>query len=457
MGSWVEQELCTLELNDARRERRLKRIVDRLASQPSLSIPRACADKAEMNATYYAWNSPHVTPEAILAAHRDATVERLSSLPVVLVATDTTNIDLTTHESVEGLGHLDNKTRFGLKVHSAVAISPEGGFLGTLHQHVWARDPQALGQFKERRKRDLSEKESQRWLDTLDAVQQVIPESTVGVLVGDREADIYGLFAHPREAHMELLVRSAWNRRTENGYLHDRVRAELPCGKLTITVPRSEKRAERTAVLTLRYAKVSILPPKNLVSKMGKQGVEVWIVLAEEETPADGVKDPVSWLLLTTLPMNNSADAAQCVAYYTRRWLIERFHYVLKSGCGVEKLQLHSIDALETALATYDVVAWRLLNLTLHARLTPEAPCSVVFEQAEWEALCVRSTKKSIPPKKPPTLHEAVRMIAKLGGFLGRKSDGEPGVKTIWQGLVALHEVVETYTAMRGIPSPRLC
>lgn len=456
MLSWAEKEMSTLDLGDVRRNGRVTRILDTLASHPGSSVPHACKDKAAMNATYYSWNSPHVTPAGVLAAHRDATVERLRSLPLVLVPNDTTNLDYTSHDSVEDLGHLDNKTRFGLKVHTAIAVSPEGAMLGTLHQDVWSRDRSEVGKFKTRRKRDIEDKESRKWLDTLDAVQVAIPDTTTAVVIGDREADIYQLFVHPRDAHVELLVRSAWNRRiAESDYLHDAVRKVLPCGKLTIEVPRADGRQARKATLILRYADVSILPPSHMPRKLGFKPAEVCIVLAEEESPPAGAQ-PVCWLMLTTLKVTGAGDAAQCVNFYSRRWLIERFHFVLKSGCRIEQLQLKTIDALESALATFDVVAWRLMYLTYQARLTPNAPCTVVFEQAEWEALCIRTSKKPEPPKKPPTLREAILLVAKLGGFLGRKSDGEPGVKTIWQGLMAFHECVEMYAAMREIRPPRL-
>lgn len=454
MHSWADKEMQTLELGDVRRSRRVAQMLDTLASKPGMSVPQACADKAEMNATYYAWNSPHVTPQAILGAHGNATVERIRQLPLVLVPNDTTNLALSSHEGVEDLGYLDRKG-VGLLAHSAIAVSPEGVMLGVLHQELWSRDPAERGKKPDRALRGIADKESQKWLTALDAVQASVPETTIAVVIGDRESDLYPLFAHPREAHVELLVRSGQKRRVaEKGLLSDAVSAVLPCGTLTVEVPRADKRPARLAKLTLRYTTVHILAPKNQLNAKGLKPIEVNVVLAEEEAPASGV-DPIRWQLLTTLPVASAREAAQCVTFYSRRWVIERFHFTLKSACRIEKLQLGTRDAFETAFATYSVVAWRLLFLTHQARVTPDLPCDVVFEQAEWEALCVRVSKKPQPPKKPPTLREAVRMIAKLGGFLGRKSDGEPGVKTLWQGLVALHECVEMYTAMRGIRPPQ--
>jgi hypothetical protein len=178
--------------------------------------------------------------------------------------------------------------------------------------------------------------------------------------------------------------------------------------------------------------------------------VKLQVVLAQEEDLSDGVK-PISWLLLTTIDINSFEVAAHCVRWYTYRWLIERYHYTLKSGCGIEKLQLETGHRIDMALATYSIVAWRLLWLTYEARYNPDIPCDTVLEADEWRSLCATINKNPIPPKKPPTLREAVRMIASLGGFLGRKGDGEPGVKTIWLGLRRLYDITATWKLIHQI------
>lgn len=172
--------------------------------------------------------------------------------------------------------------------------------------------------------------------------------------------------------------------------------------------------------------------------------MKLQVILALEENPPSSVK-PISWLLITSLKINGFEDATRCVRWYTYRWLIERYHYTLKSGCGIEKLQLETGRRINMALATYSIVAWRLLWLTYEARFNPELPCDTVLEADEWQSLCATINKNPMPPKKPPSLKSAVRMIATLGGFLGRKSDGEPGVKTIWLGLRRLHDIAATW------------
>jgi hypothetical protein len=164
-------------------------------------------------------------------------------------------------------------------------------------------------------------------------------------------------------------------------------------------------------------------------------------LLVEDINPPSNDK-PIHWLLLTTLPIDTFDRAWQCVVWYSLRWLIERFHFTLKSGCKIEALQLETAARLCNALATYSILAWRLMGLTYQARLFPDASCQSVLQTAEWKILR-RKFEPMNRSKKPPTLRQAVRWIAQLGGVLARKGDGEPGLKTLWRGIGKLHHLVE--------------
>jgi hypothetical protein len=170
------------------------------------------------------------------------------------------------------------------------------------------------------------------------------------------------------------------------------------------------------------------------------------VVLAQENKPPKGVP-AVRWLLLSTLPVRRFADAVRLVRWYARRWLIERYNYVLKSGCRLEQLQLETEERLERALATYAVVAWRLLWLTYAARREQEQPCDEVFEAEEWQVLQLHSGQEATAA--PPSLREVIAMVARLGGFLGRQGDGVPGVRVIWRGLSRLEDLLTGYRLAR--------
>jgi hypothetical protein len=222
------------------------------------------------------------------------------------------------------------------------------------------------------------------------------------------------------------------------------LRATAAAGTMTVDLRRGDDRPPRQAVLTIRFATLEIAPPSNHPRRKELPHLRLTAILAEEEHPPPGQK-PVRWWLLTTLPIATLADAMQAVRWYARRWLVERYHFVLKSGCQVEKLQLGTAQRLERALATYAVVAWRLLWLTYEARQAPDASCETVLPREQWQVLHCVVNKTDTVPATPPSLREAVRQIARLGGFLARKGDGEPGVKTIWRGLRRLEDLVVGY------------
>jgi hypothetical protein len=455
MQHWAAHELSAAHLGDTRLNRRLWALVEALAAQPATSVPLACRSWAATKAAYRFWDNPRVTPEAIRKAHGRATRERLRSHPTVLVIQDTTALDFTAHPHTRGLGPLASSHRQGLLVHSALAVSIGGVPLGLIHQAVWVRDAGAIGQRHRRRQRPTAEKESQRWLTATTACQSAIPEAIRAVIVADREADVYDLFAKERRAGLELLIRACRDRRVqqEAGCLWS-VMARSPAGgELTVTVGRRGDLPDRDAVLTLRWCSLTILPPRHHLQRRQLAPIPLEGVLAQEESPPEGVC-PVSWLLLTTLPVGSLSQAKQCVEWYSQRWLIERYHYVLKSGCRLEELQLETAQRLERALATYCLVAWRLLWLTYEAREHPTLPCDTALEPEEWQALYATIHQSLQLPAAPPSLREAIRWIAQLGGFLARRGDGEPGVQTLWRGLRRLHDITATWQLLHP-PLPR--
>jgi hypothetical protein len=447
LNSWAEQELRHADLGDDRLNRRLVRLVTDLAARPEASVPQATEDWAATKAAYRFWDNPRAAPDAIRAAHRQATLDRLPPADgPLLVVQDTTLLDFTAHPATTGLGHLIHRKHFGLLAHSALLVRADGVPLGLLHQHVWARDPSQRGQRKDRRRKQTAQKESRRWLDALHATEAALPADREVLTIADREADFYDLFATPRRPGHHLLIRAKGRRGVQHParLLGPAVRAAPVAGRLTITLRRGDDRPPRSAVLAVRFGHFRIKPPSTHPRRKELAPLALWAVLAQEESPPPGQK-PVCWLLLSTQPVGTLEEAVQAVLRYSRRWLVERLHYALKSGCRVEQLQLGTAQRLRRAIATYSVVAWRLLWLTYEARRQPQAPCTVVLAAQEWEVLH-RAVNPDVPvPTQTPCLREAVRQVARLGGFLARRGDGEPGVKALWRGLRRLHDLVAGY------------
>lgn len=389
-----------------------------------------------------------MTFQSILNGHIEGTVARGRSCQTVLSIQDTTDLEYTSHPHTEGLGFLNQTKQQGIKVHSCFAVSGDGHPLGLLHQHCWVRPDPPIKKKDPRKvanaQKPIEEKESYRWLTTLSAAEEKLAGQVQLVQVADREADIFELFAQPRQANSELLIRAKCNRKVKHelGSLVPTLNQAPILGQMTVELARNPKRAARTAHLQMRAITVTIEVPQHLSSQAQLKPLNLHAILVEETVPPSDGSKPIRWMLLTSLPIETFEQVCQCVRWYSYRWLIERFHYTLKSGCGVEDLQLQTRDRLLKALATYNIVAWRLMAITYQARLTPDVSCEAFLEPEEWRLLRRKFVPKS-RSKKPPTLRQAMIWIAQLGGFLARKGDGNPGLKTLWRGLSKLHHLLE--------------
>lgn len=476
--AWVAQELGQAHLGDPRRTQRLVGLVSVLAAHPGASIPDACGSWAATKGAYRFLDNAAVTPDAILAAHTASTRARMAAEPMVLLVQDTTSLDFTSQRHTTGLGPIGRQADGpqGLEVHTTLALDAAGIPLGLAAQQVWARDPSAHGQKHARKQRPIADKESQKWLTGLLASTADLPAGPRALMVGDREADVYDLFLLPRPVGVDLLVRGSWDRAVlppaedeapippadaaaaatpadaapavavAAAYLWATAAAWRVQARRPFAVPRKEQQPERTATLSLRFGTVQLRPPRARRAE-SLPSVRVSVVLVQEEEPTEGVT-PLRWLLLTTLPVEEATGAWQVVTWYSSRWRIEQYHYVLKSGCQIEQLQLDTAERLERALALYAVIAWRLLWLLYTARRTPAASAAPALSRAEWQTLWCVQHEQPTPPPEPPTLREAVRWIAQLGGFLGRTRDGEPGVKTLWRGWQRLTDMTTTFVLL---------
>jgi len=431
MSDWVDEELCTLDLGDKRRQTRTAQMLDTMAKHPSGSIPETFQTPPEIKAAYRLLSSDAVEPQMLHSAMYQAAWERAAHHESILAVQDTTHL------------HFANEQVADFWVHSTLAVSADGVPLGLVDQKVWQRDEEAAGTRHQRRQRPIEEKESFRWLESLHNVDAQLPEGMSVLTVADREADIFELFARRRAEGSELLIRASRDRKVagEHRYLFDKVKAAPVAVEFCICLRRRPDRGPRDAQVQVRFTAVSLQPPRNGVHAADLEAVQVWAVLVEEVGSPAG-QSPISWLLVTTVEVSDAEAARLCVRNYGLRWLIERYHFVLKSGCGIEHSQLRSVDALRRLLALYCIVAWRVLWLTYASRIWPDAPCTVAFSELEWQTLWRLKGGVVELPESVPRLAEATRMVARLGGFLGRKGDGEPGVKVLWRGLMRLQDIV---------------
>lgn len=448
---WAEEEFGAAELGDKRLNARLVQLAGILGEKPQNSLPDASGEPATLKAAYRFFDNDQVTPEGILQSHIEATYRRMASLKLVLAVQDTTYLDWTTHPDTEGLGPLASANRQGLLAHSTVGFSQERVPLGVLQQQVWARDAETFAQLKDHKQRAIEDKESHKWLQSLAAVEaahKACPD-TLFVSVGDREADIYDLFMLKRSPGVDLLVRAAENRRVESAerYLWAAVAASPVVASAEVKVPPRNGQAGRTAHLEIRWREITLRPPLKRAKEKLPQ-VPVWAVWAVETAPPPDLP-AVEWLLLSTVPVLTTEDALQRLAWYACRWGIELWHKVLKSGCRIEARQLETAERLKRCLTLYAVIAWRVLYATMLSRAVPGASCLALLNEPEWQALYCAIHHTTILPPTPPTLSQAVRWIAQLGGFQNRKRDGHPGVTVIWKGFQHLSDLTYMYLVFR--------
>lgn len=464
MQTWVEEELATADIGDERLDDRYRVVLDQLSKKPSASIPTACGVWRETQAAYRFFDNSRVDVDEVLNPHRDATLKRIAEHEVVLLVQDTTEIEVTrANEEMEGAGPLNDESRIGFMDHALLALTPDRIPLGVVEADIHARDwdefreNQKDKKAKKRKQRTspIEEKESYRWLEGLRTGHEVadeIPGTTI-VVISDSEGDIYECFAEGQpergERKAQWIVRACQDRnvvgQSEPGSslkLWDEVGSTRVLGSLEIAVSkntpkstdpskRNQARSARQAIATVQAKRVVVRGPDRPGGRASN--IEVNAVLIRETNPPKDEK-PVEWLLLTSLPIRSFAKVCLIISYYCCRWQIEIFFRVLKSGCGVEKLQFESAERFTPCLALYMIIAWRVMYTLMLGRECPELPADRIFSDDEWKSVYT-VVKKKPAPKTAPKLGDMIPMIASLGGYLGRAGDGPPGPKTMWIGM----------------------
>jgi len=317
-------------------------------------------------------------------------------------------------------------------LHPTLCITPERIPLGISDAWMWSRGKTK----KEDQERPLI-KESDRWIEGYERVAEMADRCRQNrlVYVADREGDILSLMARAKALNTpaDWLVRAKHNRKlSKDEKLWGRVDKQEVMNRVSFIKPRKKGQKSRQVQQEIKVLRCTF-PVK------GKEGIEVTLVQAKEINPPRG-KSPLTWRLLSNRIVENEAQACELIDWYRCRWEIEMFFDVLKVGCKVEKLQLSSKERIEKALIMAMIVAWRVMYLMRLGRACPDLPAELIFDSLEWKSSYVL-LEKTIPIKVP-TLNTVLRNLATLGGFLGRKSDGDPGAKSIWIGFQRIQDCV---------------
>jgi hypothetical protein len=329
----------------------------------------------------------------------------------------------------------------GVMMHSALVMNEQKLPLGVLGLRLWCRDNDQVGINKQRKSRNTMEKESAKWIWGVEQTSKHL--SGLGreiVLIGDAESDMYDLFAESRASDVHILARISQNRLVNVGdkqvKIFDALDASPVIGSYELDLPK-EKRA---AKLVVRNCPVILGPPRGY-KLANSRSVVVWAVDIRETDAPNGA-EPLHWRLMTSLYVGSFDECRYIADCYTARWSIEEFHRTLKTGCRVERLQLESISRLRPAIALLCVVAYQVMYLTRYARSYPEAPANNIATEDERETVETWVRMHRFAVYDVLTAAQYVRGIGFVGGFRGRKSDGEPGMQAIWQGLRDLTNLV---------------
>ena len=452
--SWVQDEMSTANFGDSRLNARLVRFMERLSQRPGDSIPAACGGFAETIAGYRFLDNEKVSFEKVLQPHKDSTLQRMQSCPVVLLAQDTTEMDKVISLGPKGMGTIKTQKKHSRRLHPTIAFTPERLCLGIVEAQWWNRDTPSPRQ--ERRHKGIVEKESQRWVDSYQAscaAQGQLPDTLV-VNLADAEGDLYEWYVDHQEyspdTQAQWIVRASQNRRLvepAQTKLWSALDQAPALGVLEVEVKARPQRPARRANVTLRTATVKLRAPDRPDHKL--PCVPINVVLAREEKPQQGI-EPLEWLLLTSLPVTTFEQASTVVEWYGVRWCIEVFFNVLKNGCQVSRLQLETEERLLPCIGLYLISTWRTLYALMLGRACPQLSCETVFETAEWQAAFI-VVKHSKPPTVAPSLGEMISLITGLGGYLDRKHDGPPGPKVMWIGMQRIRDFVIAMEAQKAL------
>ncbi len=314
--------------------------------------------------------------------------------------------------------------------------------IGLAYQQVWKLDEVVHKKTESRAQRQKrANRQSQRWVRAVDAIGR--PSTAVRwVRVGDRESDVFDFFEQVKATDVDFCIRIMQNRRlqdwTENDphHLIDQAQQLTAQGERDLDLPAKAGQRARTAHLLVSWQQVTLRLPRNTTGQ--ETSLTAWVVRTWEPDPPLGVT-ALEWLLLTSVPVQTPADALQRIDWYTCRWIVEEYHSCLKTGCAIEKSKLQHAERLQRLLAFVSIPAVRLLQLRDMSRTTPQRLAVQVVQPVLVQIIAYRIHTNPITL----TLASFWREVATLGGFLGRKSDGQPGWKRLWHGWLRLLDWAE--------------
>lgn len=416
---------------------------------PSASLPNQMPKWGDLKAAYLLFAEVEVTYKELTKPHFLNTYERasLQGQGYILFIQDTTEIDYTTRKCTQGLSHIGDGKGQGMLLHSTLVAIPGlvPKLLGLAAGKVWTRAKETRHGKETPTERTKRPTEGDNWAESLERIGRApdVTSGTTWVSVGDRASDVFSYLVRAAALGWHCLLRVTQNRMIidELGVtkkLKDYARSLNAQTEILHALRGRDGKPKREVLLSVAYAPVTLLMPKLKNPKNGENSIQAWAIRVFEPEPSKGTK-AIEWILLSTLPVTTNEEAFTRVNWYRHRWLIEEYHKCLKSGCQVEKRQLKTADSLMALIGMLSVVAVFLLSLRNMSRELPDEPAIKYVPADVVKVIALRSQKSP----EQLNVRQFFREVAMLGGFIGRKSDGDPGWQTIWKGWLRVQDMCE--------------
>jgi Transposase DNA-binding/Transposase Tn5 dimerisation domain/Transposase DDE domain len=446
-NTWAREMFGDCDLGDRRRTERLVKMAGRVAENPSGSLPDQMGTWAELKAAYRLFDSPQVSFDAVARPHWQHT--RRQARGRTLVLCDTTELDFgIRRDDIAGLGPTGNGTGRGFLLHNALMVdAATRTILGVAGQVIHYR-PKTKSSNKETSTQKLKRpRESEVWGRVIVDVGPP-PAGVEYVFVCDRGADNFEVFCHSRQQNSHWVIRAkARNRKllTRDGQsvtLGGLLPRLTLLGTYELHLRARPGQPARTAKIEVRSGSARMPAPRHTspwIKSLNPQPVDLNVVRVREVDAPKGTT-PIEWVLYTSLPIDTFEQVWEIIGFYEARWLIEEYHKALKSGCRVTHRQLKTAARLEALVGLMSVVGVRLLQLKTLSVSDPNRPARQVVPLLWLQML--KAARQKLRRVHDLTSYEFYREVAKLGGFLGRTSDGEPGWITIWKGWEKLNTLV---------------
>lgn len=460
---WVDEELGTADFGDKRLNKRFIVMAKKFDQSPEERIPKVFVHWSEAKAVYRFFDNEHVSSEKIYEPHVQQTFSRLKDRQTVLLIQDTSFFLYSHYPKTLGLGKVGKAVgkrkdfeNQGLIMHTAFAMDPSGLPLGILSQKIFARSEESLKMSQlppnVRRKLPIEYKESSKWIEPIEWISAITPDTFKGRLihVADREADFFDFFWKANQEKAHVLIRAVHDRNVDsksrvnsqtfqNTHLFQKARQQPKLGSIQIEVQAHAKRVARTAILSIRSGSFTLWPERHHYAAQCVPTPQVFlhfVYVLEENPPSQ--EEPLEWLLITDLSTEDLNSAIEKVRWYQKRFQIETFHKILKSGFQVEHQRMSTAEKLTKYLSFMSILAWKILWMSWVGRVEPQKSTTEILSPSECKVI---QRYFHLPADQKLSAREAIRLIARLGGFLNRKGDGEPGPIVLWRGWNRLSDL----------------